>query len=1145
MSNMLAIFLSSLLIIGATTQAHASTGPLPPFNLQCERNLVGLGDKEMKSLGNRHHFATESPSPLLSWSISHSERGEAQTGFKVIVSKGADFSDIIWEGRPEAGEEGNQEIQYNGPALVGGDLYLWKVTWWDSKGASATSKEIGHFMAVTLTDEDWSNSKWIAPPKMSTAPTFVKQVSTDNKPVSKATLYVSGLGFFRAYINGADLNRRADPPIALNPGWTNYEMRAAYMAFDITQLMTTSQNEIKIALGEGWRNTSQFPPRDSFPKTDSSPYALRLILTIILKDTSSTKMAICSDSSWDVQTSCIQDNSIYNGEFYDATTTPTVVGKAVETTGPSGVMYLPSMPYIAEVESDKPVSITPDPQSSDDHNKQVIDFGLNAAGVIRINVADVPHGQAFSMNHAEILTHPPYGTKDGSLYYANLRDSHPLDYYMSSGSDKTYQPVFTYHGFRYALVTDFPRKLTTDDLTKIHIHTYLKSNSNFTTSSQLLNNIQLNVIRGQLSNLMSVPTDCDQRNERLGWMGDAGLSADGMALNFHMESFLPHRTMLMRDEQMNGSVPDVVPFYHGGGRPSDPSWGAAYPQTVWVLWKYYGDTNTAKTYYQGLLEYINFVESQVPSDGIGKLAGRYGDWVPPPPSKKINNNYPSAFSFMQNVQQVAEMADALGDTANATKLKALFSKHADEFNKAFYSNYQYIDDLQISYALPFVLGIVPEADKDKVATNFIHKITDTDKSHVTSGIVGVKALLPALSQLKQHDLAVTIASQIDYPSWGYMIHNTDEPATTIWELWNANTAGPGMNSRNHHMFSSVSSWLQSDMIGLKQRKDSIGFKAIELHPAQSLEISKASIQLEYPKPIQYSWHRQGGLQCGKTAEEKSSLTKGLSISCGEGTIMKVSFASFGNPEGSCGYHRTGSCHYPQSNKIVEQYCLNKTECTIPTGTAHWHNGGDLCPDIPVKWLTVAVLCTASDEVPTYSYSSLTVNANIPIGSTAKLHLPAYGLSNMKIYDSNELIYADNRLLSSTEGIETVQWNRIGNTLEVSLVSGYYELRVKGSPPQEMKRIISSSNATLSCSEGFQITNIDWVSYGNPTMDRDDGSLSLGSCHSGASRYIIENQCLGKERCHLSSLEDSFGFISCSKAVEEMKIAVQYSCNKHI
>ena len=500
---------------------------------------------------------------------------------------------------------------------------------------------------------------------------------------------------------------------------------------------------------------------------------------------------------------------------------------------------------------------------------------------------------------------------------------------------------------------------------------------------------------------------------------------------------------------------------------------------------------------------------------------------------------------MQNVQQVAQMADALGDTANATELKALFSKHADEFNKAFYSNYQYIDDLQISYALPFVLGIVPEADKDKVAANFIHKITDTDKSHVTSGIVGVKALLPALSQLKQHDLAVTIASQIDYPSWGYMIHNTDEPATTIWELWNANTAGPGMNSRNHHMFSSISSWLQSDMIGLKQRKDSIGFKAIELHPAQSLEISKASIQLEHPKPIHYSWHRQGGLQCGKTAEEKSSLTKGLSISCGEGTIMKVSFASFGNPEGTCGYHRIGSCHYPQSNKIVEHYCLNKTECTIPTGTAHWHDGGDLCPDIPVKWLTVAVLCTASDEAPTYSYSSLTVNANIPIGSTAKLHLPTYGLSNMKIYDSNELIYADNRLLSSTEGIETVQWNRIGNTLEVSLVSGYYELRVKGSPPREMKRIISSSNATLSCSEGLQITNIDWVSYGNPTVDRDDGSLSLGSCHSGASRYIIENQCLGKERCHLSSLEDSFGSISCSKAVEEMKIAVQYSCNKHI
>ena len=203
---------------------------------------------------------------------------------------------------------------------------------------------------------------------------------------------------------------------------------------------------------------------------------------------------------------------------------------------------------------------------------------------------------------------PPYGKDDGSLYYVNLREADQLDRYLSNGSEDIYKPTFTYHGFRYVAVINYPRDLVPSDLEKIRVNTNLKPNSNFHTSTALFNSIQQNVILGQLSNLMSIPTDCDQRSERLGWMGDAGLSSDAMALNFHMEAFFPHRVMQMRDEQLNGSVPDVVPFYKGGRRPADPSWGAAYPQTVWVLMKQYGDMNTARKYYHGLLEYIEFMK---------------------------------------------------------------------------------------------------------------------------------------------------------------------------------------------------------------------------------------------------------------------------------------------------------------------------------------------------------------------------------------------------------------------------------------------------------------------------------------------------------------------------------------------------------
>jgi alpha-L-rhamnosidase len=1120
-------------------------GPLPPFNLKCERNLVGLSFEQLDKLDSVHYFSTESSQPLLSWSIAHTERGAIQKSFRVLVSTDKSFANVVWDSGLVKSNDLQQEIQYNGLPLKGGTLYLWKVTWWDADGHSAASKEIGHFFAVRLTENDWDKAKWIsAPDGVDTAPKFVKQISAAGKTTKKATLYISGLGYFRVTVNGVDIHKQADPPIFLAPGWTNYEIRVPYMVLDITKFMNNITS-FMICLGTGWRNTSEFEPRDPSPVPDKVPSVLRLILTV--EFTTSDIMTVYSDNTWDVQTSNIITDTVYNGETYDATLTPKTVGKAVETGGPAGMMYLPTMPYIAETGIiDNPIAVTLDPKSKDDHNMQIVDFGNNSAGVIVIKVDGVPTNQVFQMEHAEVPMHPPYGAKDGSLFFGNLRSAKQTDVYTSNGNEKVYQPTFTYHGFRYALITNYPRKLTSSDLYKVRVNTNLKQNSILKVSSDLLNNIQENVIRGHLSNLMSVPTDCDQRNERLGWMGDAGLSADAMALNFHMDSFLPHRTMLMKDEQINGFVPDVVPYYKGGGRPADPSWGAAYPQTVWVLWKYYGDVNTAKEYYPDLLAYIDAVETQVPSSGIGQLGGRYGDWCPPPPVKRVGNSYPSAFSFMQNIQQMMEIAQALGDTGNTTKLKNLFDKHAMEFNKAFYSDYKYSEDMQISYILPLALGIVPQEDKEKVITNFLNKIA-SDKDHVTSGIVGVKPLLPVLTDIKQHDLAMTIVNQVDYPSWGYMIHNPDEPATTIWELWNSNSGSSGMDSRNHHMFSSVSSWLQTDMIGLKQCNGSYGFKELDLYPAPSLDLSSATISLEHPKMIKYSWHRQGGLQCGKAAEDQSvvnpTLPKhgGLRIRCGEGKISQVQFASYGNPVGTCGYHHVGECHSIRSKEIVENLCMNKTECLIPSDSHYW---GDPCPG-KTKWLTAAVVCTTDEMLGSmYRYSSLKVNLSIPIGSHAHLNIPTYGASDLIIWDNNRMIYDSNALRREVKGVESIQRGENGDQFKMKLISGDYNLTIRGAATHEVKRVITTSSdndqVTLKCSNDLIITGINWASYGNPRISIH-GDLTPGACHSRASRRVLERNCLGKNSCMIS-LED-YGRLPCTNTGNRWNLIAQYSCNK--
>jgi len=238
-------------------------------------------------------------------------------------------------------------------------------------------------------------------------------------------------------------------------------------------------------------------------------------------------------------------------------------------------------------------------------------------------------------------------------------------------------------------------------------------------------------------------------------MGDAGVSADSMALNFHMDAFHPHFLQLIADEQINGTVPDVVPYYRYGFRPSDPSWGAALPQIVWVLYKYYGDLDTAAQFYPVLMNYISFILSKVSTDGIGDLYAYYGDWLPPPPYPKVNNSFASAFSLLMNLKQAQEIASALGHSDDADILQQLFKQQSESFNKDFLLNTTngtciYLNGLQVTYVLPLALGIVPSNLTDCLVNMFLNRLTGLDNSHITAGIIRTKFLFPVLTQLGQH-----------------------------------------------------------------------------------------------------------------------------------------------------------------------------------------------------------------------------------------------------------------------------------------------------------------------------------------------------------------------------------------------------------
>lgn len=1145
-----------LIFLLAAVASYAIAGPLPPYNLKCQGTHVGVSAERLQHFQSYKPVGVDNKNPVLSWTTAHTERAGRQVAFQVIVAEDADLKNIFWDSG-EVFSPDATSLRYDGPALHTARTYFWKILWWDHNGEMAMSEETGHFLFAALDLKQWENAKWItADTSIKTAPYFHTTIGLD-QGLQNATLYVAGLGFQKVFINGQDVNAQYDPPVALSGAWTNYEKSVPYSIYTVPLPASHGYNvTIGVMLGQGWRNMKDYPLKDpgGIPPGDSTGVVLRATFAFY-NYSSNSSAAVVSDESWLVDETNITSNSIYNGEsqtdgsLLDRELVKDASVKVV--TGPSGQMYRLIMPDIAEMAVENPVKISSH-TNSDGSVSQIIDFGYNSAGYCRVNTDEET---SFSIQHAEVPMHPPYGDQDGSLYYGNLRGAKATDTFTVKVGG-TYKPYFTYHGFRYAEVKGLKRTLTNKDIQKIVIHSNLKKTSKFESSIPLLNSIQDNCIRGQLSNLMSVVTDCNQRDERLGWMGDAALSAETMSLNFDLLEFNQNFLMLIESEMIDGTLPDVVPFYRYGSRPADPSWGAAFPEVLYRDATLYKNSAALGDYYPKVLDYINTTLNSIPEEGIGKLPNcRYGDWVPPPPNPKVDNTFTGAFSFLLSINQTKEMADMLNKTDDVTMLEQAFTKHIDEFNKAFMtSDTQYLNGIQATYVLPLAVGAVPADKINTFAKAFLNRLEDPkqDNSHVTGGIVTTRHLFPVLTQLNQHDIALKIAQQMDYPSYGFMIHNNLEPATTIWELWNSHNGSAGMDSRNHHMFSSISGWLVTNMAGISIRP---GIKEIHYRPAQALGLSHVSVSLENPGPVHFSWRRNGGIQCAKQAENQSPLNPNLpkhddlTVSCGDedgGVIGEVVFASYGNPTGHCGgYHKRGTCHAPNSSDTVAKLCLGKRSCVVPTGADFW---GNPCPN-QVKWLMVSVQCK-SNIGQDFVYSSIRVDVGVPMGRRGFLHLPAHGKQNMKLWDGDKIIFAEGSGLKMTNGIKRVQWEADHDSLVVELDSGSYNFTWKGADSQRRCLDSSSNDHTsleLKCANPTDvISTVHWASYGTPELAVRDNCFThtLGECHAGSSKFAIERECVGKAKCTISASESLFGEINCLAPNEQGRIIAEYSCIPH-
>lgn len=505
-------------------------------------------------------------------------------------------------------------------------------------------------------------------------------------------------------------------------------------------------------------------------------------------------------------------------------------------------------------------------------NNYVFDFGVNSAGITSVNVSRLGKGKIV-MHHAEVKQHPPYGPMNGDLYYDNLKYAEQTDRITSDGKVERYAARFTYHGFRYVEVKS-PIPLTMDDIEKIEIHSNVDTIGKFESSNQVINTIDKHCQVAQLANLMSVATDCPNRNERMGWMGDAGLTSDSFTMNFDVRSFmlnyldLIHETMGDAGE-VTDRIPSYRPIYRGtpidSGRtvgppaghhpsPGDPSWSEALLAIMNAMLDQYSLHEVLDNHMADAELHLQYLVGRMDNKTLTTYFAKYGDWCPPPPIKKVSKSYTSSASLLRIIKDAVKFSTILQDKQKIASYTSLFAKVQELFHNSWYNEQSgyYADGGQTSYALALELEVVPQPQVETIQKKFMDRLA-VDKNHVGVGIIGMKSMFPVLHDMKQADFVVSMLSQTDYPSYGYMFNNPFENATGTWELLNAPSEGPGMNSRNHHMFSSVSGYIHKYLGGIRP-----SFGKIHYHPGASNSLSWSKITFEQHE-LSWRWDENSDL----------------------------------------------------------------------------------------------------------------------------------------------------------------------------------------------------------------------------------------------------------------------------------------------
>jgi hypothetical protein len=843
--------LSKIIILALFLQA---CGPAPSVlnvsRLTCEQSESPLG--------------IETTTPALGWQLQSGGRSITQKAYRILVADdlaklNADEGNCWDSGKQES--DNSIQVFYDGASLQPAKTYYWKVQVWDNQGNQSAWSEPATWKMGLPAAGDWGGAQWIALQELpkekrvvpgihgggpnalgdmkNTLPMFSRDFKID-KPLKRATAYVSGLGHFEMSLNGKKVGDHF-----LDPGWTNYDQYALYVTFDVTPYLQQGSNACGVMLGNGFYHI----PRERYRKLVVSYGYPKTICKILLEYADGTSAEIVTDDSWKTTPSPIVFSSIFGGEDYDARMKQQgwdMPGfddsrwtKPLMVEGPPALRSQTATP-LKVMETIQPVRTF---QSK--RGDWVYDLGQNASGIIRLSVK-ASAGQAVRVWPGELMD-------DDSLVTQRASGAPFWFQYTAAGTgEETWQPQFTYYGFRYLMLegavpegVDNPRKLpVVTAISGLHTRNAAPQTGTFTSSSDLFNRTFRLIDWSIRSNMASVLTDCPHR-EKLGWLEQTHLMGTSVQYNYNINRMYNKTVEDMRHAQLpNGLVPDIAPEYvpfEAGFRDS-PEWGSAYVLLPWYLYQWYGDRRPMQDNYEGMKRYVAYLGSTADNHIVSHGLGDWFDLGPKSPgeSQLTSKGVTATATYYYDVTTLQKVARLLGKKDDEAHYAKLGAEIRDAFNSNYFNpqTHQYDRGSQAANAMAIYMGLVAPEHRKAVFDNILADLKQRNYGQ-TPGDVGFHYFLSVLESEGASETIFTINNRDDVPGYGFQLA---KGATALTESW----AALRFVSNNHLMLGHLMDWFYDGLAGIRQTDESVAFRSIVIKPQPVGDVTSAAATYDCP-----------------------------------------------------------------------------------------------------------------------------------------------------------------------------------------------------------------------------------------------------------------------------------------------------------